>query len=114
MEGLLCTVPGPLFFFLVALITSLSLQKILLIIKYCVIDPPMAHSSTAQSSMACSSMTLSATEMNKTFLDGLTCPYDLYIADSKFSRAGFGLFVRKEVPAGEEIFRVGMPAVAAV
>ena len=90
-----------LFFFFVVAPIVLLITAIGLIIKYHVIDPPTAPSSTAHSSM-----TLSAMEMNEKFLDGLTCPFGLYIADSKLSRAGSGLFVRKEVPAGKEIFRV--------
>ena len=64
--------------------------------------------------MAESSSILSATERNETLLEGFTCPHDLYVADSKMSGAGFGLFVRKEIPAGKEVFRVAVPAVSAV
>ncbi len=64
--------------------------------------------------MADPSLISSATEMNKKILEGVTCPYELYIADSKMSGAGFGLFVREEVPAGKEVFRVAVPAVSAV
>lgn len=52
--------------------------------------------------------------MSAKFSEGFACPYDLYIADSKMSGAGSGLFVREEVPAGKEVFRVPVPAVSAV
>lgn len=48
------------------------------------------------------------------FLEGITCAYELYIADSKMSGAGLGLFVRGDVPAGKEVFRAAVPAVSAV
>ena len=52
--------------------------------------------------------------MNGKFLEGLISPYVPYIADSKMSGARFGFFVREEVPAGKEVFRVAVPAVSAV
>ena len=52
--------------------------------------------------------------MNEKLLDDITCPYELYVKDSKISEAGSGLFVRNEVPAGKEIFRVAIPTVSAV
>ena len=52
--------------------------------------------------------------MSANFLEGFKCPYDPYIADSKMSGAGFGLFVREEIPAGKEVFSVPVPAVSAV
>lgn len=51
--------------------------------------------------------------MNDKFLEGIACPYELYVADSKMLGAGFGLFVCEEVPAGKEVFRVAVPAVSA-
>ncbi len=74
----------------------------------------MIESTSINPSIAHASPMLSATEMNEKFLEGFTSPYDLYIADSKMSGAGFGLFVREEVPAGKEVFRVTMPVVSAV
>ena len=71
----------------------------------------LIKSITNKSSMADPS--LISTEMNNKFLEDIICPYELYIADSKMSRAGFGLFVREEVPAGKEVFRVAIPAVSA-
>lgn len=65
-------------------------------------------------SMAHPSLISSATEMSANFLEGFKCPYDPYIADSKMSGAGFGLFVREEIPAGKEVFSVPVPAVSAV
>lgn len=64
--------------------------------------------------MADLSLPLSAMEMNGKFLEGITSPYELYIADSTMPGAGFGLFVHEEVPAGKEVFRVAVPAVSAV
>ena len=63
--------------------------------------------------MANPSLISSVTEMNQKFLEGITCPYEVSIADSKMSGAGFGLFVREEVSAGKEVFRVAVPAVSA-
>ena len=63
--------------------------------------------------MADPSLISSGTEMNDHFFEGIACPYELYIADSRMSGAGFGLFVREEVPAGKEVFRVAVPAVSA-
>lgn len=60
------------------------------------------------------SLAPSATEMNEKFLEGFASPYELYIADSKMSGAGFGLFVREEIPAGKEVFHVAVPAVSVV
>ena len=67
-------------------------------------NPPMPHPSLA----------LSATEMNGKFLEGFTSPYELYTAESKISGARFGLFVREEVSAGNEVFRVAVPTVSVV
>ncbi|KAL8723235.1 MAG: hypothetical protein Q9225_000425 [Loekoesia sp. 1 TL-2023] len=64
--------------------------------------------------MAGPSLPLPATEMDEKFLEDVTSPYELHIADSKMPGAGFGLFVREEVPAGKEVFRVAVPAVSAV
>lgn len=64
--------------------------------------------------MADRSPTTSPAEMTEKFLEGLTCPYELYVADSTISGAGFGLFAREEVPAGKEIFRAAVPVVSAV
>ena len=61
-------------------------------------------------SMSHSSLIPSAPE----FLEGFTCPHEVYIADSKISGAGSGLFVREEVPAGKLVFSVAVPAVSAV
>ena len=63
--------------------------------------------------MADPSLILSVTEINNKFLEDIKCPYKLYIADSRMPGAGFGLFVREEVPAGKEVFRVAVPAVSA-
>ena len=60
------------------------------------------------------SLSSSVTEMADRFLEGITCSYELYVADSKMSGAGLGLFVREEVPAGKEVFRAAVPAVSAV
>ena len=64
--------------------------------------------------MADRSLVTLSTEITEGFLEGLTSPYELYVADSTMSEAGFGLFVREEVPAGKEVFRAAMPAVSAV
>ncbi|KAL2058064.1 hypothetical protein ABVK25_001682 [Lepraria finkii] len=64
--------------------------------------------------MADPSLISSVTEMNDKFLGDIKCPYKLYIADSRMSGAGFGIFVREEVPAGKEVFRVAVPTVSAV
>ena len=64
--------------------------------------------------MADRSLTTLPIEITEGFLEGLTSPYELYVADSTISGAGFGLFVREEIPAGKEIFRAAVPAVAAV
>ncbi len=74
----------------------------------------MIESTTMNPSVTPPSLMLSATEMNEKFLEGFTSPYDLYVADAKIPGAGFGLFVREEVPAGKEVFRATMPAVSAV
>ena len=65
-------------------------------------------------SMADRSLITLPTEITEGFLEGLTSPYELYVADSTMSGAGFGLFVRGEIPAGKEIFRAAVPAVSAV
>lgn len=52
--------------------------------------------------------------MNDKFLEGVKCQHQLLIAESKITGAGLGLFVREEVPAGKEVFRVAVPAVSAV
>ncbi len=72
------------------------------------------NSTTTNPSMAYPSLKSSATEMNERFLGGFPCPYDLYVAESKMSEAGFGLFAREEVPAGKEVFRVAAPTVSVV
>ena len=77
---------------------------IVFLVKSITMNPPMAEPSLISS----------ATEMNEKFLEGFTCPYELYIAESKMSEAGYGLFVREEVPPGKEVFRVAVPAVSAV
>lgn len=64
--------------------------------------------------MADRSLITLQTEITEGFLEGLTSPYELYVADSTMSGAGFGLFVGQEVPAGKEIFRAAVPAVSAV
>ena len=64
--------------------------------------------------MAKPSLSTSVTEMADKFLEGITCANELYIADSKMSGAGLGLFVREDVPAGKELFRAAEPAVSAV
>lgn len=51
---------------------------------------------------------------NDKSLEGIACLHQLFVADSNISGAGLGLFVREEVPAGKEVFRVAMPAVSAV
>lgn len=63
--------------------------------------------------MADLTSSMSIAEMNNVFFEGAVCPYQLYIADSKMAEAGFGLFVREEVQAGKEMFRV-TPVVSAV
>ncbi len=63
--------------------------------------------------MADPTLMQSATEMNDKFLEDTAGPYELYIADSKMPGAGFGLFVREEVPAGKEVFRATVPVVSA-
>lgn len=63
--------------------------------------------------MADPTLNSSVTEMNEIFLEGIVCPYQLFIADSKMPEARFGLFVREEIPAGKEVFRA-MPVVSAV
>ncbi|KAL9129226.1 MAG: hypothetical protein Q9217_002267 [Psora testacea] len=63
--------------------------------------------------MADPTLNSSGTEMNEIFLDGIICPYQLFIAESKMPEAGFGLFVREEIPAGKEVFR-SMPAISVV
>lgn len=55
----------------------------------------------------------SVAEMTDVFLEGIICPYQPYIAESKMPEAGFGLFAGKEIPAGVEVFRA-MPAVSVV
>lgn len=101
--GTLVVTSTLLFFFVIAVI-AFFIIVIAFFVRSITINPPMADPS----------LILSATEMNEKFLEGVTCPYELYIADSKMSGAGFGLFVRKEVPAGKEVFRVAVPAVSAV
>ena len=64
--------------------------------------------------MAYRSLATLPAETTKGYLEGLTSPYELYVADSTISGAGFGLFVREEIPAGKEIFRAAVPAVSAV
>ena len=73
----------------------------------------LVKSITNKSSMADPSLISSVTEMNDQFLEDITCPYELYIPDSRMSGAGFGLFVREEVPAVKEVFRVAVPAISA-
>lgn len=53
-------------------------------------------------------------EMKDKFLEGITCQYQLFVADSKIPEAGRGLFVTQEVPAGKEVFRAAVPAVSVV
>jgi len=101
--GTLVVTSTLLFFFVIAVI-AFFIIVIAFFVRSITINPPMAGPSLISS----------ATEMNEKFLEGVTCPYELYIADSKISGAGFGLFVRKEVPAGKEVFRVAVPAVSAV
>lgn len=48
------------------------------------------------------------------FLEGTVSPYQIYTSDSHISEAGSGLFVRADVPAGKEIFRVAVPTVSTV
>ena len=48
------------------------------------------------------------------FIQEFVGPYQLYGAESRVSGAGFGLFVRQEVPAGKEVFRIAVPTVSAM
>lgn len=84
--------------------TAFFIIVIAFVVKSATMNPPRPHPSLA----------LSATEMNGKFLEGFTSPYDLYTAESKMSGAGFGLFVREEVLAGKEVFRVAVPTVSVV
>lgn len=63
--------------------------------------------------MANPTLVSSKTQMKDIFLEGIVCPYQLYIADSRMLEAGFGLFANEEIPAGLEVFRA-MPVVSAV
>ena len=101
--GSLAVIFNLIFFFVIATI-AVGIVVIAFIIKFITISSSMAHRP----------LNLSVTEMNERFLEGFTSPYELYVADSKMSGAGFGLFVREEVPAGKEVFRVTVPAVSAV
>ena len=64
--------------------------------------------------MADRSLAVLPTETTEGFLEGLTSPYELYVADSTMAGAGLGLFVREEIPAGKEIFRAAVPVLSAV
>ena len=101
--GTLVVIFKLIFFFVIASI-AFFVVVIAFIVKFITISPSMAHRP----------LNSSATEMSEKFLEGFTRPYELDIADSKMSGAGFGLFVREEVPAGKEVFRVTVPAVSAV
>lgn len=52
--------------------------------------------------------------MNSKFLEGIISLYQLYIADLEISRAGFGLFIREEVPPRMEVLRVTLPTISAI
>ena len=65
-------------------------------------------------SMADLSLMPSQAELKEKFLEGFAGPFEFHIADSKMSGAGLGLFVREEIPAGKEVFRVAVPPVSAV
>ncbi len=90
------------------------LFSIAAIVFFIIIIVFIINSATTDPSMAYPSTNPSATEMNEKFLDGLTCPYDLYVAESQICEAGFGLFAREEIPAGKEVFRVAAPTVSVV
>lgn len=48
------------------------------------------------------------------FFEGIKSSVSLDVADSNIPGAGLGLYVRKEVPAGTELFRATLPTVSAV
>ena len=77
-------------------------------------SPRTCQSIANKYSMAKPSLSSSVTKMDDRFLEGVSSAYELYIADSKMSGAGSGLFVREEVPPGKEVFRAALPAVSAV
>lgn len=95
-------------------IFKLPLFSIAAIVFFITVIVFIINSTTTNPSLAYPSLNSSATEMNERFLGGFTCPYDLYLAESKISEAGSGLFAREEVPAGKEVFRVAVPTVSVV
>ena len=70
--------------------------------------------STAYSLFVMASSYPSAASIKGMLFEGVQSSVPLDIADSKIPSAGSGLFVRRQVPAGTEMFRETLPVVSAV